>query len=1207
MQGITGRVILISAIVLTIVAAANASNLNFTFEDPPYVVGQINGQDGWTNGSGTVYVTNTSPLSGSQSMLINDPGAYVYASHGLASQTFADGMILQWKIKVNSDETHVSINNTGGLTYNWVKFSLPEGVIRVFYGQNCSQYVNLGVLSAGTAYKCIAVFDFTNHKLRVIVENLTDRNAPKMDTLQLAMDTTVTAANAGGSLWFWGIGTSYIDDVVFAQAMKEVCTTDYFMASDYNMLVSGYTDVNNTVTVESTGATCAADRNTSVISLTQKIPATRGLGSITFSDSFLSNMSVQQSTDGATILSSANGQIKIQNDSIIALKPNIAVNVTVGLGFTPLWSALDSSPNYLLLDMDGGLGIFPKGLVSNIVDHLGLDGTLQLSISAGQEVVFSVCPPRAYDWQKSFNDRLVTHYTVDPQTVYPTDAQIAGYTQYGNILLLASDATLWQNWWLGYEPINSAELTRVINTCHANGMKLVLYVSPGFYVNGTPMEGEARIRVPKAGEVDMNTRIGENADLFLAEIQRLCDRFDIDGLYFDGLYLNNAANSYYVVRKTRQILGSNGTLIVHTSDSPPRFYSYLYWPSIDTYSDYIMRGERESQMWDDPAYLRCLISTYNISNTIGMLVDSVVSFIPDQVFLDRMLNNNIRMFLNVTPKDPVAQYNSYSQYYWPRLNNNLITEVDSADDVRTFPATPYTPIPTSSLDLLRDDFSSGAGNWTVLSGNWSVTDGVYKHNGPAEVGLSVAGSSTWKNYTYQVRTQMLGHADYTSVPWYKSYITFRLQDANNFYRFGYHGDIYRFNLLKFVNGQPTVIADSEGWRGKPNTWYTLKVTVIDDWIRCYVNDELVIDTKDSQFATGKVGLYVDNALRAAYDEVAVVSANSEFTFENPPYTTGQINGQNGWTNASGTGSVTNVAPLSGSQSLLINDPGAYAYNTHSLADQPFTTGTKLKWLVKVHSGETMVNMGNTVGSTYHWVKFSPGEPCIRVWYGNGASQYVTIANRCDVDGVYSGTTQYNFTTQQFRVKVQNLTDPSQPVADSGWVALDSGTTTTTAKGTLTVWGTGESRIDDLLFDLDIFTTLWSDGFESGNFTAGGWTNGGCATQTTYKYSGTYAAVFNSSDSLIKTCSTSGRADIKVEYARYTRLMETDDHFISEWSTNGTTWTTMEDLTGNSAWTVKQYQLPSEADNQSGFRIRFKTVHNGSTDYAYLDDVKIIGL
>ena len=135
--------------------------------------------------------------------------------------------------------------------------------------------------------------------------------------------------------------------------------------------------------------------------------------------------------------------------------------------------------------------------------------------------------------------------------------------------------------------------------------------------------------------------------------------------------------------------------------------------------------------------------------------------------------------------------------------------------------------------------------------------------------------------------------------------------------------------------------------------------------------------------------------------------------------------------------------------------------------------------------------------------------------------------------------------------------------------------------------------------------LFYDGFESNNFTAGGWTNSGCTLGSTYKYAGTYAAIFNSSDSLTKARSTAGYQSIQVKYARYTRNCETDDHFIAEWY-NGSVWATLEDLTGNSAWTVKTWNLPADANNNTGFQIRFRTSHNGSSDYAYLDEVQILG-
>jgi alpha-glucosidase (family GH31 glycosyl hydrolase) len=136
-------------------------------------------------------------------------------------------------------------------------------------------------------------------------------------------------------------------------------------------------------------------------------------------------------------------------------------------------------------------------------------------------------------------------------------------------------------------------------------------------------------------------------------------------------------------------------------------------------------------------------------------------------------------------------------------------------------------------------------------------------------------------------------------------------------------------------------------------------------------------------------------------------------------------------------------------------------------------------------------------------------------------------------------------------------------------------------------------------------TLFSDGFESNNFTTGGWTNSGCTLGSTYKYAGTYAVVFNSSDSLTKAKSTAGYSVIQVKYARYTRNCETDDHFIAEWY-NGSAWTMMEDLTGNSGWTVMTWNLPAGAGNNANFQIRFRTSHNGSSDYAYLDEVLILG-
>ncbi|MFA5863191.1 MAG: hypothetical protein WC975_00735 [Phycisphaerae bacterium] len=197
-----------------------------------------------------------------------------------------------------------------------------------------------------------------------------------------------------------------------------------------------------------------------------------------------------------------------------------------------------------------------------------------------------------------------------------------------------------------------------------------------------------------------------------------------------------------------------------------------------------------------------------------------------------------------------------------------------------------------------------------------------------------------------------------------------------------------------------------------------------------------------------------------------------------------------------------------------------------------------------------------------------------------------------------------------RVIVRTSSLPAASIGMLDQAGLDSCTsdndTGSISGGALTLSYTNVPEEKVYLVKLFCSDSLFFDGFESNNFTTGGWTNYGCDTQSSYKKTGTYAARFNSSDNLTKSLSTSNYKKIKVVYARYTRSCESDDYFKSEWY-DGSSWTELESLTGNSAWTVKSYDLPAGADNNANFKLRFKTVHNGSSDYAYLDDVYIFGI
>ena len=105
--------------------------------------------------------------------------------------------------------------------------------------------------------------------------------------------------------------------------------------------------------------------------------------------------------------------------------------------------------------------------------------------------------------------------------------------------------------------------------------------------------------------------------------------------------------------------------------------------------------------------------------------------------------------------------------------------------------------------------------------------------------------------------------------------------------------------------------------------------------------------------------------------------------------------------------------------------------------------------------------------------------------------------------------------------------------------------------------------------------------------------------------GSYAAQLVSNDSLVNAFSTTDYNNVQVQYARCTSNCTSSCQFICEWY-NGSSWTTLEDQTGNSPWTVQTFTLPASAANNANFQLRFRTSGNGSTNYAYLDAVSIIG-
>jgi len=138
---------------------------------------------------------------------------------------------------------------------------------------------------------------------------------------------------------------------------------------------------------------------------------------------------------------------------------------------------------------------------------------------------------------------------------------------------------------------------------------------------------------------------------------------------------------------------------------------------------------------------------------------------------------------------------------------------------------------------------------------------------------------------------------------------------------------------------------------------------------------------------------------------------------------------------------------------------------------------------------------------------------------------------------------------------------------------------------------------------------WSDGFESGNFTTGGWTimDSLAVVSTKTEYTGTYGAQVKKTTWMEKALSTEGFTTIHVKYRRMTKSFDSGENLYVEWSTNGTNWYNLETVqTAAYGDGLQDKTCDSGANNNSGFRVRFRTDASNANEYAGVDDVEITG-
>ncbi|MCW5977378.1 MAG: DUF2341 domain-containing protein [Bryobacteraceae bacterium] len=192
-----------------------------------------------------------------------------------------------------------------------------------------------------------------------------------------------------------------------------------------------------------------------------------------------------------------------------------------------------------------------------------------------------------------------------------------------------------------------------------------------------------------------------------------------------------------------------------------------------------------------------------------------------------------------------------------------------------------TPAGLLGGQLFSDDFNAGLkSHWTVVDegtivapSKWSVSGGVLQQTtniyGNSSDPLArpgtylLTGSALWTNYSVSVRMRTAVDDDVMGL-------MFGYRDAGNYYRFSWDRERSKRQLVKFVNGAVTLLAE-DGVPYKDGQWYAVEAKMIGGKVEIWIDGSRIFQVSDVSHNSGKIALYSWWNLGVKFDDVVVTS------------------------------------------------------------------------------------------------------------------------------------------------------------------------------------------------------------------------------------------------------------------------------------------------------------------------------------------------
>lgn len=377
--------------------------------------------------------------------------------------------------------------------------------------------------------------------------------------------------------------------------------------SRFHMSVETAEQTPNGARIVTTGAEYLFDFTNCTITCRQRICAQREVISVRCAQPFGQLKIVQKNAD-VCVLQGDGLAFGVQADSLITLATNRTLDLTITSHIAPK-HMVTQGPHLLAVDDDGGFVIShdfnskyqtPGCELTNLPDETKLPNwNFRYRVGERERVGLAVFPPRPYDWKTSFEKRIVN------VTGLLSDDAIRFYRKYCTVLMLFDANRLYDQCRTPkpgrgpYVFLDPAGMRRTVKTAHDLGMQVITYCNT-------------------TGELDL--WYGDDTDKAFDHVASVTREYNIDGWYFDGVFARDGwSRAYSWMRRMRDLVGPQGILYTHCTLNPPLTRDDFYLPFIDTYNDFLLRGEGQAIKGVNDPYMRYIINSHRISNAIPTL------------------------------------------------------------------------------------------------------------------------------------------------------------------------------------------------------------------------------------------------------------------------------------------------------------------------------------------------------------------------------------------------------------------------------------------------------------------------------------------------------------------------------------------------------------------------------------------------------------